>query len=207
MRAARQITTITALALASALAMGGCALRSAPSEFYTLSALSSGESNAQTAREDLAIGIGPVSFPEFLDRPQIVTRSSPHRLELDEFHRWGGSLRADFVSVLGDNLSTLLGTSRIVVYPTDPPFKLTHSILLAVQTYEGTLGKGASLVVRWAVVEGQNGRALLVRQSRITETVSSADHEALVAAQSRALAALSHEIAAAISGLAEPRKR
>jgi uncharacterized lipoprotein YmbA len=195
--------------LASALVIGGCAGRSAPSEFYTLSALPQAEPalGAATKREDLAVGVGPASFPEFLDRPQIVTRSSPHRLSLDEFHRWGGSLQADFLRVLGENLSQLLGTSRIVVYPADAPFDLTHRILLAVQAYEGTLGESASLSVRWAVVEPRGSRALLVRQSTITETVSPADHEALVAAQSRALAALSREIAEAILSLPKTRKR
>jgi len=34
----------------------------------------------------LAIGVGPVEFPKFLDRPQIVTRKSQHRVEVSEFH-------------------------------------------------------------------------------------------------------------------------
>ncbi len=207
MSRARLMSAVSILALAGAVALSGCALRSAPSEFYTLSAVAPGESNTQARRPELAIGIGPVSLPEFLDRPQIVTRSSAHRLSLDEFHRWGGSLHSDFVNVLADNLSALLGTSRVVVYPADPPFELTHSVRIAVQTYEGKLGEAARLVARWVIVAGQDGQTLLVRQSRITEPVSAGDHEALVAAQSRALAALSGEIAAALADLTRPPER
>lgn len=209
MRIGPGISGIVTIMLASVLLGSGCAGRSAPSEFYTLSALLQGDSAAgvSATREDLAIGVGPASFPEFLDRPQIVTRTSAHRLHFDEFHRWGGLLQSDFLLVLGENLSTLLGTNRILVYPAEPSFEITHRVVLAVQAYEGTLGDGATLSVRWAVVEPRSSRALVVRQSRITETVSTSDYEALVTAQSRTLAALSREIAEAIAGLAKVPKR
>ncbi len=200
---------LVVVALALAVTTVGCAGRSAPATFYTLSALPPTERTPGVSSQhlDLALGVGPASFPEFLDRPQIVTRLSSNRLQVDEFHRWGGPLKEDFLRVLGENLATLLGTSGVVVYPADPPFDLTHSLLLSVQAYEGKLGESVSLVVGWALVESKRRRALLVRRSRITEPVASSDYEALVAAQSRALAALSREIAEAISGLVTARKR
>ena len=57
----------------SLLAQIGCS-NSGPSRFYLLSALSA----AGGAREDpgVSVGIGPIAFPQYLDRPQIVTRGN-----------------------------------------------------------------------------------------------------------------------------------
>ena len=38
------------------------------------------------------IGVGPVKFPEYLDRPQMVTKNKEGILKFDEFNRWGESL-------------------------------------------------------------------------------------------------------------------
>jgi uncharacterized lipoprotein YmbA len=61
----------------------------------------------------------------------------------------------------------------------------------------------ARLVARWAIF-GDDGKSLLLtRQSSHTEPVTAEGHEAMVAAESRALEALSREIAEAIQDLAQ----
>ncbi|MCB1821939.1 MAG: membrane integrity-associated transporter subunit PqiC, partial [Candidatus Competibacteraceae bacterium] len=83
--------------MAGLFMLAGCG-STPPTAFYTLSPLSASLPTAQTSasRSDVTIGVGPVTVPEFLDRPQIVTRTTANRLDVDEFHRWGGSLQEDF---------------------------------------------------------------------------------------------------------------
>jgi uncharacterized lipoprotein YmbA len=50
------------------------------------------------------------------------------------------------------------------------------------------------LVARWRILAGQEKEVLTVRRSSISEAVRYPGYEALVAAQSRALAILSREI-------------
>ena len=96
-------------------------------QFYKLNSLPSGqqENPAALPVDDIAIGVGPVDLPEFLDRPQIVTRKSQNQLEISEFHRWAASLPRDFSRVLAKNISTLLPTDRVAVYPWEDTFSRT----------------------------------------------------------------------------------
>jgi hypothetical protein len=54
------------------------------------------------------------------------------------------------------------------------------------------------LVVKWALFEADGKKLLLAKKSSFKEPTGAASYEALVAAQSRAIAALSREIAEAI---------
>ena len=64
----------------------------------------------------LSIGLGPVKLPAYLARPEIVTRSSPNLLDLSDKDRWAEPLDKNFVNVLGQNLTTLLG-AHVVTFP------------------------------------------------------------------------------------------
>ena len=115
------------------IGLAGCAT-APPAVFYTLTPLPEvDKADGVTAGQSLAIGIGPVSFPTFLDRAQLVARGGVGRLTVDEQHRWAGSLEDDFSRVLGENLAHLLATSRIlphtaeVRYPLD--FRLVADVL------------------------------------------------------------------------------
>ncbi|MBW2209271.1 MAG: membrane integrity-associated transporter subunit PqiC [Deltaproteobacteria bacterium] len=41
----------------------------------------------------VAIGVGPINMAAYLDRPQIVTRATDHKLNLSEFNRWAEPLK------------------------------------------------------------------------------------------------------------------
>ncbi|MBS1201851.1 MAG: hypothetical protein H6R22_360, partial [Chromatiaceae bacterium] len=115
------------LGLVLGLGILGCA-SSPPSSFYTLSPLPAAQGRASLADGAIGIGLGPVTFPVFLDRPQIVTRDPANRLALDEFHRWGGTLQDDFLRVWSENLSHLVGTSRIVIFPSEVRYPLDFRV-------------------------------------------------------------------------------
>ena len=67
----------------------------------------------QPISKGLTIGVGPIRFPDYLDRPGIVTRSSGNTIEIAEFDLWAGSLKDDFMRILAENLSILLGTEKM----------------------------------------------------------------------------------------------
>lgn len=183
--------------------IAACRGATSPVEFYTLNSVIETPATAQVAAadQDLAIGVGPMVIPKTIARPQIVTRSGPNRLEVDEFHRWAGSLREDFLRVLSANLSILLKTNWVATHPWEDYFKPTYRIVLDVHQFDGSLGEQVLLNVTWTIT-GQDGRkALLVRKSIITQPVSGKDYEAFVSAKSRVLATFSREIATEIKNL------
>ena len=66
--------------------------------------------------------------------------------------------------------------------------------------FEGTGGGDVALEARWRIV-GVDGKEVTVRRSTFSETTGSPGYGGLVAAMSRALGALSREIATAIGDL------
>ena len=177
-----------------------------PVAYYTLNTLPEMQQEIPAAVMDdtLAIGVGPVEFPKFLDRPQIVTRKSQNQIEVSEFHRWAGSFPGDFSRVLAKNIAILLPTDRVAVYPWGEQFSPTYQVKLEVEQFDGQLGEGVVLDVTWMVTDQEGTNKLVVRKSRIEEAASDKTYEALVEAKSNGLATLSRTIVEEIRKLGTP---
>jgi uncharacterized lipoprotein YmbA len=147
--------------------------------------------------------VGPIKFPEYLDRQEIVTRSSSNKITLSDFDLWAGSLAEDFSRVLAENLSVLLSTESVILYPRLRPGLAKYQILVDVIRFDGSPGGDVSLIVRWAILEGKERKVASMRKSTIIEPSGGKGYEAMVEADSRALEKLSREIADAIKTLAK----
>lgn len=152
------------------------------------------DSPQAVSRTTLAIGVGPVELPKFLNRPQIVTRINQQRIEVSEFHRWAGSFSEDFLRVLAKNISMLLPADRVAAYPWTDRFFPTFRIPLTVEQFDGQLGEHVVLNVTWSVWHQKDTNEPVIKHTRIKEAVSGDDYDALVAAQSGAIGALSRAI-------------
>ncbi|MES0349543.1 MAG: PqiC family protein [Desulfobacteria bacterium] len=174
-------------------------------KYYTLNSLNEMQQDAPepVSGSNLAIGVGPVGFPKLLDRPQIVTRQSQNRVRVSEFHNWASPLQRDFSRVLAKNISILLPTDRVAVHPWTDQFSPTYRIRLNVGQFDGQLGEHVILNVTWSVATQEGTNEAVVKNTAIKEPVSAKDYEALVAAKSRALAALSRAIVDEIKKLSE----
>ena len=165
-------------------------------KYYTLTPLSEMKPDVSqgVSGTALAIGVGPVEFPRFLNRPQIVTRKSQHRIEVSEFHRWAGSFSEDFLRVLAKNISMLLPAYRVAAYPWTDRFSPSFRIPLTVEQFDGRFGGDVVLNVTWSVRHQKDTNEPVIKHTRIKEMVSDEDYEALVAAKSRAIETLSRAI-------------
>jgi uncharacterized lipoprotein YmbA len=170
--------------------------------FYTLNSQTfSGKALKNISElKDISIGIGSVDIPEYLDRPQIVTLKGPHRLHLAEFHRWAGRLNNEITQVMKKNLSTLLGTNRVVSFPWDQSETPEFRVDLTFNHFEGTLGKALRIQGVWRLSgKGLKG-APLYRRFDQTVAISGPDYEDLTVACSKGLWDLSQVISKVISG-------
>ncbi len=176
----------------------GCAGKSPPVAFYTLGTDMPAvqPESAGTACSEKGIGIGPVTWPRYLDQPRIVTRSGPNTMDFNEFHRWAGSLQDDFERVMKKNLSGLLQSSNVADFRLTRRFRPDYRIELDVRQFDGQFGGAVILDVGWILVSQKTGKALGLYDSVITRQMSGRSYEALVHASSMAIAELSGEIAA-----------
>ena len=115
-----------------------------------------------------------------------------------EFDRSVGPFKDNFINVLADNLGSLLSTERIYLFPWRQSVPIDYQITVDVVRCDGRLGDAVWLEVRWSIIGGPERKLLKVNRSSIREPVNGADYDAMVAAQSQALAKLSQEIAEAI---------
>jgi hypothetical protein len=179
------------------LMLTGCRSATTPIEFYALTPLigATEADNTASLGDDVAVGVGPLQMPKIIDRPQIVSRAGRNRINVDEFHRWAGSIYEDFLTVLALNLSSLLKTNRVAAYPWEEYFDPDYRVYMEVNQFDGRIGDYALLNITWTITGRQPTDLLRVRNSVIKEAVQSANYEDYVAAESRILAALSREIA------------
>ena len=182
------------------LLFAGCA-NSPSARFYTLTPL--GQEDAQPSSQETAtpvsISIAPVEIPDYLDRPQIATRDGRNELRLSEFDRWAGSLSENIAAVLAENLSTLLGSDRVSVYPRMSPEKADYSVAIRVLRLDCVPGDRVILKAQWTIFAGQDKKNVATRLKTYTESLSDSRYEAMVAAVSHTLEQVSREIAREIT--------
>lgn len=198
-KSAKQLVILSAILFLSGC-IGG---ETKPSSFYSLSATEVSQSENIVRSGGVSLRLGPFSFPDYLHRPNIITRSTDNKMVVNEFERWAGSLEDDFHRILGTNLGSLLETGAISVYPADSRLQAKYLVQGEINAFEGYLGEKVILDVRWFVLDPVNEKAFASKQSVIVEPVDGEDYAALVLAQSRALGKLSREIADEIKRLDE----
>lgn len=175
----------------------GCRSATSPVEFYALTPFTAmtGEVKTLVSADTLSVGVGPLEIPKIIDRPQIVSRTEPNRIQVDEFHRWAGSLHEDFLRVLTLNLAELLGTNWVAAYPWEDYFSPHYRIFMEVHRFDGNLGKYVVLDLTWAITGREAADVLLVRRSLLKAPVGGMAYESYVSAKSDLLADFSREIA------------
>ena len=194
--------------LISFIFLGGCLGTGTqkPTDYYLLQPLNSAmEEQGAAARQGIVLGIGPVRVQDYLNRPQIVTRTSTSEIMLHEFHYWGEPLSTNFTVVLAQNLSALLSTDRIFIFPyrNKQNLPLQYQVVVDVIRFDGEPGVKASLLVQYCILQFQdNGmKELVTRQPSFSKPLADDSIATLVAAMSELVADLSREIAGEIKAV------
>ena len=144
----------------------------------------------------VVLGLGPITVPGYLDRPQIVVRLSENEIALAESERWAEPLADNLARALGENLSKLLPTSSYVAYPWYESAAPDYGIALAVLRFEADATGAVVLDATWQLTAGHG--VIDEGATLVEESAGGPDRTATVAAQSRALAELSRQIASAV---------
>jgi uncharacterized lipoprotein YmbA len=110
-------------------------------------------------------------------------------------------LEDDLTRVLAKNLSNLLCTKSIVLFPWRGKIPMDYRIEMEVLRLDGRLGGEVTLEAWWMVLSGDGKKMLLNKKSTFTEAAAGKDYNSFVSAQSRAVGRLSAEIAEAIKTL------
>jgi uncharacterized lipoprotein YmbA len=202
-----------------AIAFGACAMMAAGcsvlspqpdrSKLFILSPVSDSAGAAAkpastSPDSQLTIGVGPIGFPDYLRRPEVVTRVAPNRIDLSDERRWAEPLDRNFTRVLSENLATLLDTQRIEKYPWSLSTKVDYQIEVEVQRFETTSDGQSQLIASWIIRDGQSNKILYASKT-IAEAPAGTDEVSASSALSNDLATLSKEIASRVNELRQRR--
>lgn len=192
--------------LAALLAMGllgvaGCA-SSPPVRFYAVAPLARPDAQAspEEGRSDAAVRVMPVEIPDYLNRPQIITRDGHSALKLSEFDRWAGSLEENMTSVVAENLAALLGSDRVFVHPGVGGEKADLTVTMQVVRLDCMPGDKVVLKARWGVAAGPGRVAATPQAGTFTAPLSDSRYETVVNGIGETLAQASRAMARQISG-------
>jgi uncharacterized protein len=150
---------------------------------------------------DFVIGLGPIKLPPYLDRPEIVTRMAPNRLELSKEDRWGESIQNGFTRAMERNLAAQTGASQVIVFPWYNTVHIDMQVQIDIYRFE-TDGNGLStLSAKWTILDSTGKNILYTVESHLTQPSKPGDMTDAAAALSRTIGDLSGQIANMIQQL------
>ena len=158
---------------------------------------------AEASPKDLALALGPVVIPSTHDRPQIVTRDAQNNPFFDEYHRWSGNLGENIAAVLAANLTQLLENDRVATYSGADLIQPDYRIVVVINRFDGRLDDSFLMDVSWSVRKTGRKNPVFVHKSVIREPVDRPGYHGLLAAQNKALARLSREMAETVLHLGD----
>jgi uncharacterized protein len=178
----------------------GCMGKSQPSRFYALSPINApAETKTEASVEPrTVIELSTVDIPDYLNRPQLVTRNGQNELNVAEYDRWAGSFNSDIVTVLAENLSTLLSRDGIAVVSADWNIPLNYRLAVDIRRFDIMPNDTLLLKAEWTLAGNHDKTAHLLREVSFSEPINGTDYPARVAAMSRTMERLSREMASTI---------
>jgi uncharacterized lipoprotein YmbA len=151
---------------------------------------------AAEAPVPVRIGLGPITIPRYLDRLQIVERLSDNELAVSEVDRWAEPLAGNIARTLEANLAALLPGSSYTAFPWYASEAPDLALSVEFRRFEADAAGAVTLEATWRLT--RDGASVGGGAALLDEQATAPGRAAAVEAQSRALAGLSAEIAAAV---------
>jgi len=159
--------------------------------FYQLRPIEAAVPYSSQAK-NLTLLINKIKFPEYLDRPQIVTRKSDYKLQLNENHHWAEPLKNEFTQVFIENINTRMGSKQSVMLLKQSNRIADISVNIEVLQLDVNTDNLAVLTVKWSY--WGNTKVLLNPKTEIKSFEFKSKNntqESKVEAQSQTIAAFS----------------
>jgi len=155
------------------------------------------------ARLDVSLGVGPLSVPDYLKRPQIATRLAENRYKFEDSQRWAGLIEQDMLAVITSNLGLMLSTDKVAAFPWLNFFKPDYRIAIDVLQFDSALDGDAVFKARWSISDATGRELLASGKSELRTTLQQSSYAALVRAESELLKRFSKELAGQVQQLSD----
>jgi len=190
-----KLVLLALLFLSGCVSLGGT---SKPTNFYTLSSMEKLEERDILLSNDIDIDFYLVELPDYLARPQIVTRVNEYRIELGDFDRWAGDLKTEMSLLMVRELKHKLSTERVFVFPKLLDKQAGYQVKVSVVRFDGVLGGKVILQGSWALFGGKRHKELVYEDFMFSANANGMRYVDMVATLSHLLTTLADSMAATI---------
>ena len=193
----RAMPTCSTLTLQTCLllAITGCGT-SRTTSYYVLESDSASRSSAdqRSTHGSIIVGVAPVRVPTYLDRNQLVTRTSTRRVNVSDFESWAEPLESSVtraIAVALDHDPNIKGT---VMLPTIAEVKLDRVVFVEMVRFDGMLGGSVRLTARILILDSDRKPMVAPVRFNRTDATTDSSYDALVTSMGRLLDQLSQEV-------------
>jgi uncharacterized protein len=175
----------------------GCLGRSPASDHFVLG--SNGLLPIDRRAPELAVLIGPVRLPTYLDRPQIARLHSGGKVELDEYARWLGGFETNFLRAVSLGVARQLGSIQVTTFPSSAGFLFDAQIRIRIDDMIVVDDEMLRVRIRCAVLREQSGVPPVFFLHEVAIPIEDDSTEGFVNAHDEALASFVAKIVAELS--------
>lgn len=150
----------------------------------------------QDPQDSPIVVIGPMRYPDYLKRSQMVTRGAGAEMVVHDFSRWAEPLDQAIQRMVASNVDTLVSGAIVVAYPVNPSIDIDHRLVGRVDRFDTDDDGLAVLDVQWGVIDADRNVLVSARRARYESRASRPGDPAAVAiAMSNAVNEFSRDIA------------
>jgi uncharacterized lipoprotein YmbA len=187
---ASRATGVFALA---ALGVSACGT-SPPANYYTLDPADLAyETDPEGAT---VLGVGPIRVPDYLERPQLVTRRANAELKVHDYERWAEPVAVMQHRIVASNIDALLDDTLAVAYPYGRLVNYDYVLIGEVYRFDMDDAGVTRLELQWAIGTPSDGSLVPIsRSSYETRGGNVDDPGSVAAAMSNVLEQFSRDVA------------
>jgi uncharacterized lipoprotein YmbA len=167
---------------------------STPVHYYGLDALET--EFKEDTKDAPGFGIGPLRFPDYMSRSQILTRGEDAEFRFDDFNRWAEPLEDAIYRVVTANLDGILDNVVVVSFPYNHLAALSHQLVGRVDRLVAGPDGDVTLEVQWAIITSGGDFLVAARRAHYEKRAADpGDYNDIAAAMSEVLADFSRDVA------------
>ncbi|MBM4227530.1 MAG: membrane integrity-associated transporter subunit PqiC [Gammaproteobacteria bacterium] len=182
------------------LVLSACAMRpSTPNRLFGLTPQLSAAPVTEAGKIPSLV-VGPVDLPAYTRRAPLLTLHGDGEYRSSSSGRWAEPLEQNVTRVLAENLSRALGTPEVSLLGAAPP-GAERQVMVQFSEFVVTDQQEVRLIAYWRILDAASRNVLASGKREQVESVPTLGDADIAAGMSRALAALSGELAAAVRAM------
>jgi uncharacterized lipoprotein YmbA len=143
------------------------------------------------------IFVSEVVLAEHLTRKEILSRNRHFQVSAASFDRWAEPLESNITSVIAENLSVLVASDKVISHPWILGGNADFAVSVQVLSFGPDPSGDVSLTALW-LISTPGGESIALQRARYSQSRSTSEPVATVAAMSNLLGDLSMDIASAL---------